>query len=338
MEWIKRQPTDKAIGSWRYAYGRIAELENALLNADQIARLFSASDVSDFRSMLQEFGYGGDNLDDVLARKAVEDDKMLEDVSPEARYQNRFLLINDAHNLKALARVMWTAEEPFDLRKVGHLIISPFTVEPEDILKELRGEERVLPEMYVEWLDRAHDVWLRTYETAQIDRVIDQALWRELMKDTEEDPSHWFSRWFTLTADLINLEMILRGNRLAIPAERVTEALLPEGHLLHSELIAGIGDTQALVRYLNNSPYESMIPAVEGYAERGGASDYNAAADHMKADLLKEARMMPPGPERVYAYYLGRRMERDNIRLARACLLNRIAPDRARSMMRPAAG
>lgn len=335
MQLYRQEIKDRNVGSWRYGLGVIASRENKLLKTEDVDRLFAAESKAEFDRLRAEFGYGGDNLSQVLEAAKAEDIDLLASLMPDSRFLQILLLTNDLHNLKATVKASLLADRPLESEDLERLYTAPYTFELGDFLSQLKGEANDLSEDYRSLINSAGQVWHQSYDPAEIDAMVDRFYWQQMDLALRELNNNFLTEYYRAKRDLINLEVLLRAYRLESGVADLEKSLVPVGCLAIQDIINWfIAGKDSLINSIKFTPYSSFTDVIRNYGQPGSASAYQAAVDNHLAHYIRENVPNGAGPERILAYFFAREQERKNIELARITLVNKLDQTRIAEIKR----
>jgi vacuolar-type H+-ATPase subunit C/Vma6 len=331
---MKRRPT-KMIGSWRYAAGRIRSLEVQLLDRAALDRLAAAEDSAQLMHILEEAGYRGRTLDEMLGNEAARLDTLIREVSPDPEFADILLLEQDGHNIKLVLREKASPDNrPFE--RYADLFLDPSSVRPKQLDMLIReGKLSELPAALAKAAEAGRDAYSESYDTARLDVAVDKAIAEAMLEEADRLENVWFSEYLTAQRDLKNLETLYRARRREMGRALYEDSLLPDG-VLKKAVWKSLydADVSEILEVLEKTPYRDLAPAFEKELQ-GEQGDFSLLADSFLIRHLRKARGVLSGPEIPLAYVLSRLFEMKTARLMAAAVRHGIPVERRRKAIRP---
>ncbi len=315
--------------SYAYAVARVRVLEGRLLTKERLARLAEADAPPDALRLLQEFGYGAaagdikspDEYDKLILEELREAYALIERISPDPGLTGLFRLQYDAHNLKVLLkqRLLEDASEEAYLMDVGTV--------PVDKLKACVLDKRysILPEPFKAALNALEKSFSSgVIDPAAIGRLLDKAVFQEAFRSLNEKPNKFAKAYFAALADFQNVRILLRAKTRNSSKEELAEALLPQGGVPHSRLIAALEMApEALIKAVSTGPVMRGIQAgLEDYFRTESMAALERRADDYLLDLAKGGKRETLGIGPLIGYLLAREQEAKAVRLVMVAKLN----------------
>ncbi|MDD2427089.1 MAG: V-type ATPase subunit [Eubacteriales bacterium] len=328
---------DKKVGSWGYAAGRIRSLEVNLFGKSGLDRLFVANKEQDLRLLMQEHHYPQGEFNSALRDERSAVYQLLQEVAPEDGYRVALLLFSDVHNLKFMLKENLKGENQRSLDEMSHLLLQPSLIDPIRLHELVRGvrDESDGPKWIIPLLNAGEKAYSESYEAAAIDRVLDKMAHKLAAKMAEQLDNDWFSRYFALERDMINLESLLRVTYRSVSETVYRESLLPSG-LISEEKWLSLYESEAeeVIRLLAGTPYESLAAYVETYGDSGQAARFARDRDQILIDHIEKGRHVLSGPELTLSYVLAREYEIKNLRIVDAAIRNRLSLEQRNALRR----
>lgn len=342
-----------------YATGRIRALEASLMTASDMSRIFEARQPEDISRAIQDKGYASGDVEDALRARHSETYEIMRQIIPDTDFIEALLLFNDCHNLKVVLKylsVWWTdkstdadneavlpeSDSSLTWHGLDNLLRTPSLVDPSKLFRAVRDRK---PDLIPEWLyllaGKGAEIWLKTYDTGNVDMLIDKAAWERAGSIADALGNSFFSGYMSLRQKLLGIEILLRCRALRTGKEYLQKALPPvendvvlkliDAYDLDSDNIQIVAEQLGLGKSFAGVEQTRVL---KEYGEPGTAAAYNRIADEILIDWLKSASNVLRGPEVPVAYLLRRELEIKNIRIALTCLRNGIPPSQARDLAR----
>lgn len=328
---------DKKIGSWGYAAGRTRSLEVNLFGKAGLDRLFAAGSEQDLRLLMQEHHYPQEDFNKALREERAEAFKLLEQVAPEDGYRVALLLFADVHNLKFMLKENLKGDNQRSLNEMTYLLMLPSLIDPTRLYELISGvrDESDGPKWIIPLIAAGEEAYANSYEAASIDRTLDKIAHKLAAKMAEQLDNKWFTRYFALERDMINLETLLRVSHRSVSETIYKESLLPSG-LISEETWQSLyeAEDEEIIKTLVGTPYENFADYLENYGESGLAANFVRDRDQILIDHIEKGRHVLSGPELTLSYVLAREYEIKNLRIVDAAIRNRLSRERRNALRR----
>lgn len=307
-----------------YLFGsaRIRSLEHTLIGEARIERLLEAGSVTRCIDMLVEYGVepvtdGAGAFDreaTLLARLRSAYREVLSSAE-NAPFLTLWLFPYDCNNLKAaikcFRRGVDCRDMLFDFGAVGST----------DLLQAVeRNDFKALSEPFQTAAAEASEAFSKTANPQWVDLILDRACYRAMLDTAQESGVELAVRLVRQKIDLTNLMIcirLLRMNSGEAGESMMRDSLLDGGLLSHSRLtdLYRAGE-QVLWERLAYSAYRSFALSVKGCGAT--LTEVETAADNDWMHTVREARLIPYGPETLIGYLLGSEYEVRNLRIVLA--------------------
>lgn len=328
---------EKKIGSWNYAAGRIRSLEVNLFGKSGLDRLFVAENEQDLRLLMQEHHYPQEEFNSALRDERVETFRLLEQVAPQDGYRAALLLFADVHNLKFMIKENLKKDKRRNLDEMAHLLLQPSLVDPVQLNELVCGirDKNDGPAWIVPLITAGEKAYADSYEAASIDRVLDKMAHGLAAKMADQLNNEWFSRYFAMLRDLINLETLLRVRSRSLSETVYKDSLLPSG-LISEKIWQSLYDAgnEEISEALSGTPYEEFAVYPESYDDSGRAASFVRDRDLLLIDHIEKGRHVLSGPELPLSYVLAREYEIKNLRIVDAAIRNHLSLEQRNALRR----
>ncbi len=320
-------------GAYAAVCGRLAALEKRLLGAAAIEECLAARDAASVAELLARRGIlaaGEEPLparwEEALELGAAADDRLLLRMDPRPAVSLALLARHDLANVRGEIRA----------KALGREYDGPWhprgTLPREELARTGAAWAGRLPPELGDAVRRlavaGSPVHLR-----EIDDRLDAAWLRAVRAAAAAAGSRFFLDWLGHFADLANVRARLRF--LAAPEAwpGPAPALLPGGHLDPGRLDAA-GGAEALRRRLARTVYGALLARATEADGPLSLSRLDREADDLLTGLLRPARLLALGPERLWAWHLAHDVDAKNARALMLGKLGRLPPERIRPLLR----
>ncbi len=314
-----------------YACGRIGVLKRSALTRAQIERLLAAPQITEARRVLMDIGFTAADQNDYQAaadrhiRTACD---LIQAVTTDKRMTDCFFLRYDVHNLKVLIKSRHLAHAPeflsscgsIDVEKLKHCVADrTYAMLPAELSESLKKlEKRIAVE----------------FDPLLVDAMLDQAMFRQIFKNLEDQEHTPAYRYFQAKADLLNLTMLLRVRAMGKDAAFFESLALSGGKAGIRSFVNGFADNERLVRLAG--PYGMGVKQ----AAQAAALDpkklpyFEKVVDDYLYGLFKPYRYEPAAIEVLVAFLLQKQREAADVRLILTGKINGFAPEAVQERVR----
>ncbi len=277
--------------SYQYAIGRIKALENKILDSYKLKKI-ALAEFADFFKLLQEFGYGGGNIEqhdlEKLAKKELDLAKStVWEITPEPEITKLFFLSVDAHNLKVLFKARILATSADELLESGGV----FPIET--LIKCVSDKSYFfLPEAIKMALEDLEKNLLRNSTPRYISSAIDKAIFNHIKQVLKEKPDLYAIEYFGIMADLTNVRTLIRARILKWEADVFSTLIVTCGSIEKQDLLAAFSlPDEQLAFYLNKGAYSNVVFAtIEEYTKTNDVTALEKAVDKALMQFAKKQK------------------------------------------------
>lgn len=306
-----------------YAGGRVAVLSLKLWTKDKFLRLADCADISAAMRMLSESGYGGgveegSDFEQILQKELVDSVAFLNEMSPDRKVTDCFLLVYDYTNVKNMMKCKYLRRQPQNLFSCGLFDVDQAwqSIAVDDYKMFSEEMQQALNEIDRQFVEG------NRYPSV-IDKLLDKAYFAEIFRRNKSVRLASVKNYWKLSTDIANILLLLRAKRASLSVDKKDFA---------------VGGTQlALLQSLTEADFQQISQAFEkdelgkfvscacNAAEDGKTlSEAMQIAEEMKRQTLlvgKENFTAEP----VICYFLSKTTEIDNIRTIMICLKNNVS-------------
>ena len=170
----------------------------------------------------------------------------------------------------------------------------------------------------------------------KIDIIVDRYMFDE-MKDIKKKLDYKFTDKLVLaTIDLTNIRTLIRLKKQGQGREFAAKVLISGGAIDKDTLISIINETpENIITKLSTTIYSDIIKeGIENFKESNSASLLEKLSDNYIMDLMKGARLVTFGPDRILSYIYAKETEIKIIRIIMVGKLNNISQEVIRERLR----
>ena len=170
----------------------------------------------------------------------------------------------------------------------------------------------------------------------KIDIIVDRYMFDE-MKDIKKKLDYKFTDKLVLaTIDLTNIRTLIRLKKQGQGREFAAKVLISGGAIDKDTLISIINETpENIITKLSTTIYSDIIKeGIESFKESNSASLLEKLSDNYIMDLMKGARLVTFGPDRILSYIYAKETEIKVVRIIMVGKLNNITGEVIRERLR----
>lgn len=302
--------------SYPYACARISALEKGLVGKAAIKRMADGS-LDDAMRTLLDARYGGipdatnADIERMIDGERIRAAREIQEISPDPKLTDLFLLSTDVHNLKVLlkARCLGTSEVAF---------LEGGLYEREQLERFVSEQDyAALPEKLAESLVRLEERLRMRVEPQRISVMLDYGYLAHCMEAAKKIREPFVRQYFTAMCDFDNLITFLRLRAMGSAKEDLKEMLLPQGEIAPEKLLEAYElSSESLVAILEkNSAREALSRGLNEMLRSGNIGALEKERDNYLLSLVNAHRHDSTTIFPVVGYYLARQREAQAIRL-----------------------
>lgn len=300
-----------------YASTRVRLFERRLLKAEDWSRFRQVTNFGEGLQFLKETPYGnrmevdGLTYEESLNQESIRLRRELREAAPGSPLLRLISLQDLYHDLKVLAKMsvldqdlshLLVEVEDFDLRYLENLLTHPEQNQEENL------EEIALADLVRDY--RKHQ------DPERLEIILDKALYADMAQVSQDLASDLIRCWQQEQTDYQNLAIFLRMKQAAKPQPLFDFAFLPGGSLKKDHLVAlyGQADLPTAADLQAGGVSDSLLAAWQQAVDQGDIGLLEKKRDEASLQLAHQAQRKTYGPEVLFAYYLLRQVEIQNIR------------------------
>lgn len=314
--------------SYPYAAGRVRALEGRLLTAERLNRMLDAGSAEDAFRLLRDTGYGLSagtedprRYEELITAELMYTERLVDEISPDTRLTDVFLMRSDYHNAKAFLKMRQTSgDEQAALTPLGK--VDNRELEEAVFKQEYTG----LPEHLARAISAADAVVRLRPDPRTVDTVMDRAWYEWALSSVRS--SRFLTGYFTAFADFHNLSSLIRARATGMTPAFFRETLLPGGTIQQaalSDAYAASGDLP--LHRLDTRAYGPRCAQALQVALAGRAWEFEKFRDNYLTRYVRSRRWEHFSIEPVVAFLLAKEAEARAIRLIMAGKLNGVPGD-----------
>ena len=321
------------------ALSRIWVLETRLLDKSKIERMIDAPSAEEALKILGETEYANilgkvkraNDYEYILSNELKRVYDLMYELCPVKEVVDLMSIKYKYHNLKVLLKGKFLSKD------FSNLLID-LGIEDLKALKsiidldnfdDLKGNTKKAVMEVIKDFEKNKD-------PQQIDIIIDRYMFEEL-KEIKKNLNYKFTDKLVLAMiDWTNIRTLIRLKKQGKGREFAAKVLISGGAIEKDTLISIINENpEGIIAKLSHTIYGDLIKeGIEGFKETNSASLLEKLSDNYIMDLMKGAKLVTFGPDRLLSYIYAKETEIKIIRIIMVGKLNNITEEVIRERLR----
>lgn len=306
-----------AAEKYTFSVGRIRGMESVLLKRPHFERLADSPSPERAWEVLCDAS--------PWWRERSDGEQVNTEISLRDRLREAIYEVSSMLPTRPIARIFAIRWDFLSLKSLARRYVFGDIAEPERLEQILEEANFFLPGLapldYRASVALLSDALARDAQPHVIDRTLDAEMFHIVLRNLSEDPIPFAHQFFSLRADLLNLEMVLRcrirnTNRQEVQSWLIPGGTLPEHYFLEAfSSGGGTGVATSLFASFTGTLLEeplAHLQRIDDESEMGHRLEL-LVDDHM-TEFVHAARYISFGPEPHIGYLHGVEMEVKNVR------------------------
>ena len=313
---------------YAYAVARIRANESRLLTGAMLDEIVAAPSFEKALALLRSHGWAEENVTDVSALVAAQDEKLwtlLRESAPDQEELQVLTALNDFYNLKAALKCMLTNVDP-----------APYYVQPTMLDLPLltdamqRHAFEKLPQPLMDCAKEAYETACRTESGQSADVIIDAAALTCLSVQAKQTDCDLLARILRFVCDSTNIKIAVRCARTNKDLSFAHRAIGP-CHAFDRDVLcaAAVQGEGALLSFLSATAYRDGVIALQK-----STTAFEKWCDDKIVALCREAKYLFFGFEPIAAYYFAKSAEIKAVRIVLSAKLSGVPAETIRERVR----
>lgn len=286
---------------------RIHAMETRMLSREKMDRMIDARDAAEAMKVLDECGYTGGSLDEMLARAREQVFRDMARSVPDPRLVEVFQIKYDYHNAKAILKAQAMGQDP------SRLLLEGGRYAPARLLDDWQRESlRDCSPVFRKAMEEAAKVLTDEADPQKADLVLDRASCLEMAELAKALDSKFLQGYVRLTVDVANLRSAVRVHRMGRDADFLRQALLEGGNVSVQAIAAA--RAESLGEVFRGGPLAAAAELGAKLTAGGSLTAFERECDNALTAYLESARRIPFGEETVIGYLYAKEQEFTAIR------------------------
>lgn len=321
------------------ALSRIWVLETRLLDKAKVERMLEANSADEVLKILSDTEYGNlmgslkraNDYEVVLSAELKRIYNLVYELCPVNKIVDLMSIKYRYHNLKVLLKGKFLGKDFSNmLIDLGKEDLSDLKRKIDaDNYNDLKGNiQKAVEEAVIDFEVNK--------DPQKIDIIVDTFMYKELV-DIKKSLNYKFTdKLVNAIIDSTNIKTLLRVKKQGKGREFASEVIVSGGSIDKDTLVSIINETpENIISKLSFSVYSDMIKdGIEGYISTNSANLLEKLSDNYVMDLMKGAKLVTFGPERILSYIYAKETEIKIIRIIMVGKLNNIAEEVIRERLR----
>lgn len=321
------------------AVARVRVFETHLLDRTFMERVIDSKNLENAIKLLQDKGYSSrmTSLTDPGAFEEalngiLEDNyRELDQLSPEPNVMSLIGLKYDYHHIKVCIK------SPKSTNSSNELMLQMGTLSPEKIKRDLLMEDlRDFPEAMRTGIERVLVKKAQSKDPFWIDVLLDKAYFEQIIEGVRVFNSPMIETFFQQKIDVVNLLTLMRCQSKNKGKERFSEAWINGGTLDRDMGFRALNEPiDNLIQKIAHTQYAPIVKRCVDVS-RGTALMLcvEKHCDELILEELTAAKRISFGPEPLFAFWIAKDTEIQNLRLILLGLQSHLEPEKIRERLR----
>lgn len=321
------------------ALSRIWVLETRLLDKAKVERMLEANSADEVLKILTDTEYGNimvnlkraNDYEAVLSSELKRIYNLVYELCPVNEIVDLMSIKYRYHNLKVLLKGKFLGKDFSNmLIDLGREDLNDLKRKIDaDNFNDLKGNLQKAVEEVVADFEVNKD-------PQKIDIIVDGYMFKELVNIKKSLDYKFTDKLVNAMIDSTNIKTLLRIKKQGQGREFASEVIVEGGSIHRDTLVAILNETpENIISKLSFSVYSDMIKeGIEGYISTNSANLLEKLSDNYIMDLMKGAKLVTFGPERILSYIYAKETEIKIIRIIMIGKLNNIAEEVIRERLR----
>lgn len=308
--------------------------ENYLLTKEQLERMLTAPESREAARVLEDAGYGRVAMDDPYALDAAiiaRQTEIFQELtvrSPAPEIVDIFHIPYDYHNAKVLVKAELADEDGEHLMSGnGRIHHSVFAEVFHD------GPLVSMPPVLAKATLEAKDLLSTTGDAQATDLLFDRAMYAEYLALAERLEDDFFTGYIRLLIDTVNLRTVVRGQRMELGRERLSESFIAGGNISPRQMTEAMGKSTRLDTLYAATSLEDAALAGQAAMTGGSLVVFERMAAKAVSAYLEQSRHVAFGIAPVIAYMAAVEREGQAIRTIAAGRTAELPPEQIRERL-----
>ena len=326
-----------------YAVARLRAMESRLLDDSVLQRLIDCEDLDSAMKVLGETVYSSwlvELKSNTEFDKAIESELLyiyneVKKFVPDSGLVEICRLPYDFHNVKVLLKGQILQREGGE--RHFELLTALANIPTDDLIMAVETEDyRLLPYDLHLVLPKSFALWDQTRDILEVERLLDNVLFREMFKIARSLEYEAPLRWVRGKVDAENVRNMFRLKRMDKDAVSVQSYLHDGGFVSVEQLLSMLSEPiESWVRVLSYADIGRVLYHVQDGADMNALLvEMEKILDDYVTSILQTAKYSAFAPENVLNYLWHKEMEAKSVRVALVSVANAMDKDLARRLMR----
>lgn len=314
------------------AVSRIWVLETRLLDKAKIDRMIEAPSATEVLRILNETEYANvstnvkrpEDYEEILTAELSRVYKLVYEISPVKEVVKVMSLKYDYHNIKVILKEKVLGKD------FSHMLIRLGSLDIQDTRNKVNTDNyKSLNGNLGKAVAEALKTFEETKDPQKIDIIIDKYMFIELIEIKDSLDYKFIDNLVKAMIDSTNIRTLLRIKKQNKGKEFAEEVIVNGGAIDKSKLVNLLHESpENIMNKLQSTIYSDLVKeGIEGYIQTNSANLLEKLSDNYIMTLMKGAKLVTFGPERILSYIYAKETEIKVIRIIMVGKLNNIAEE-----------
>ncbi len=314
---------------YAYSVGRIRVLETNLLKNNDIERMIGAKNAEEALRVLNDLDYSNhvSDISDVKKFQVVlsaglkEVKDLLDDITPYKEVMDILWFYYDIHNIKTLIRAKYDHHDENDLEENYFMRLGSYSHNLfEKYIFEGTYKDKI-PQDILLIIDEAIKVYENNKDPFKLDLFLDKQYYRRSLSVSKKIKNLFIDEYLRISIDISNIKQFFISYILSKEKKEFSDTMLPGGYIKVGDYLK-MGSIEDLLNYSKKTSYAETIKAgYESYSKDNSLLELEKLLDNLVIKHLEQSKIIPFGPEPLYAYFLAKR---NNAQIIRSIMISKI--------------
>ena len=299
--------------SYEYALGSVRAKEGKLFKKQDLDVLMACSTVQELYSALEDRGFEGDSIDQMLEKRTNDLWRYIESVSPDFTQFDIFKYRNDLHNVKTAIKGIVSG------RGFEHLFQTPCTIDTDLIIKAVKEKRfNLLPEFISDGAEQCYNLTPQEFNARLGDGIIDRAV-SECMLRLAKAHGETVYNYFSAYCFYANIKIALRSARTGADMNYLNTVLIPvENADIKALVKSAVAGEDELLEYLKKQDLFGCNGAAEEFVKSPAL--FEKYVDDKLMSIAIKCKLSTEGIDALFGYIVATEAENKIIHMIKTAI------------------
>ncbi|MPQ42835.1 V-type ATP synthase subunit C [Clostridium tarantellae] len=321
------------------ALSRIWVLETRLLDKTKIERMIESHSANDALKILGETEYSNvmsnvkraADYEEILSAELKRVYDLVYEICPIKEIIDLMGIKYEYHNLKSILKGKFLGKD------FSYMFINLGREDVNELKRKIDGENysQLRSSMEKAVLNTVEQ-FEATKDPQQVDIILDNFMFKEMMEIRKSLNYGFVDKYVNALIDLNNVRTLLRIKKQNKGRDFANEVMIDGGAISKDAIVSMLNESpEGIISKLNSSSYSDVVrEGIEAYISTGSANLLEKLSDNYVMALMKDAKLVTFGPDRIMSYVYAKETEIKMIRIIMVGKLNNITEEVIRERLR----